>query len=88
LRAWNLTLYLSKFNPKRFAVDAGAMAIFWTILYTPVFLYTSKTFEAALFGLGSSTVLEILFGGVYGRFLDWFRKKFGLVIRSSETKDP
>jgi len=54
------------------------MAIFWTILYTPVFLYTSKTFEAALFGLGSSTVLEILFGGVYGRFLDWFRKKFGI----------
>jgi hypothetical protein len=67
------------FSFKRFAVDAGAMAIFWTILYTPVFLYTSKTLEAAAFGLGSSTVLEILFGGVYGRFLDWFRKKFGII---------
>ena len=64
-------------NSKRFAVDAGEMAIFWTILYTPVFLYTSKTFEAALFWQASSTVLEILFGGVHGRFLDWFRKKFG-----------
>jgi hypothetical protein len=75
----------SSFDPKRFAVDAGAMAIFWTILYTPVFLYTSKTVEAALFGLGSSTVLEILFGGVYGRFLDWFRKKFGIVPKNAQV---
>ncbi|MDA4130332.1 MAG: L-alanine exporter AlaE [Thaumarchaeota archaeon] len=72
------------FSFKRFAVDAGAMAIFWTTLYTPVFLYTSKTLEAALFGLGSSTVLEILFGGVYGRFLDWFRKKFGIIPKMTK----
>jgi hypothetical protein len=70
------------FSPKKFAVDAASMAIFWTILYTPVFLYTSKTIEAALFGLGSSTVLEILFGGVYGRFSDWFRKQFEINPRN------
>jgi hypothetical protein len=58
------------------------MAIFWTILYTPVFLYTPKSIDAALLGLGSSTVLEILFGGVYGRFLDWFRKQFGLIPKN------
>jgi hypothetical protein len=76
-----LTLNLSKqgFSLKRFVVDAGAMAIFWIIPYTPVFLYTSKTLEAVALGLGSSTILEILFGGIYGRFLDWFRKKFGIV---------
>jgi hypothetical protein len=71
-----------KFSPKRFVVDAGAMAIFWTILYSPVFLYTSRTIEVAAFGIGSSTALEILFGGVFGRFLDWFRKKFGIVPQS------
>jgi hypothetical protein len=54
------------------------MAIFWTIVYTPVFLYTSRSIEAALIGLGSSTVLEILLGGVYGKFLDWFRRKLGV----------
>jgi hypothetical protein len=67
------------FDLKRFGIDAVACAIFWTILYTPVFLYTSKTLEAALLGLGSAAVLEILFGGVYGRFLDWFRKKSGVI---------
>jgi hypothetical protein len=54
------------------------MAIFWTVVYTPVFLYTSKSIEAALIGLGSSTVLEITLGGVYGKFLDWFRRKLGV----------
>lgn len=53
------------------------MAIFWTIAYTPVFLYTSRSFEAALFGLASAAALEILLGGVYGRFSDWFRMKLG-----------
>jgi hypothetical protein len=59
------------------------MAIFWTIVYTPVFLYTSKSIEAALIGLGSWTVLETLLGGVYGKFLDWFRGKLG--VRSSAS---
>jgi hypothetical protein len=45
------------------------MGIFWTVVYTPVFLYTSRSIEAALIGLGSSTVLEITLGGVYGKFL-------------------
>lgn len=67
------------FSLKRFLIDAAAMAIFWTIVYTPVFLYTSKSIEAALFGLGSSTVLEILLGGVYGKFLDWFRRRLSFL---------
>jgi len=54
------------------------MAVFWVIVYTPVFLYTSKSIEAALVGLGSSAILEILFGGVYGKFNDWVRKKAGV----------
>ena len=51
------------------------MAIFWVIVYTPVYLYTSKSLDAALVGLGSSAVLEILLGGVYGKFNDWSEKK-------------
>jgi hypothetical protein len=70
--------YISYFVNRKFAVDAISMAIFWVIVYTPVFLYTSKSIEAALVGLGSSAVLEILFGGLYGKFNDWVRKKAGV----------
>ena len=54
------------------------MGIFWTLVYTPVFLYTSRTIEAAALGLAFAAVLEILLGGVYGRFSDWFRTKLGV----------
>jgi len=70
--------YVRYFVNKKFAVDAVTMAVFWVIVYTPVFLYTSKSIEAALIGLGSSAVLEIVFGGVYGKFNDWVRKKAGV----------
>jgi hypothetical protein len=70
--------YIRYFVNRKFAVDAVSMAIFWVIVYTPVFLYTSKSIEAALVGLGSSAILEILFGGVYGKFNDWFRRKTGV----------
>jgi len=71
---------------RRFIADAASMAIFWTIAYTPVFLYTSRSIEAALIGLGSSTVLEILLGGVYGKFLDWFRRKLGVTNQTGTAK--
>jgi hypothetical protein len=74
----NLNPYLNAFANRKFAADAASMAIFWTIVYTPVFLYTSKSVEAAVVGLGSATVLEILLGGVYGKFNDWFRGKAGV----------
>jgi hypothetical protein len=70
--------YIRYFVNRKFAVDAVTMAVFWVIVYTPVFLYTSKSVEAALIGLGSSAVLEIVFGGVYGKFNDWVRKKAGV----------
>jgi hypothetical protein len=74
----NTNKYIKYFANRKFAVDAVSMAIFWVIVYTPVFLYTSKSIEAALVGLGSSAILEILFGGVYGKFNDWLRKKAGV----------
>jgi hypothetical protein len=70
--------YIRYFVNKKFAVDAICMAIFWVIVYTPVYLYTSKSLDAALIGLGSSAILEILLGGVYGKFNDWVRKKVGV----------
>ena len=70
--------YVSYFVNRKFAVDAVSMAIFWVIVYTPVFLYTSKSIDAALIGLGSSALLEVLFGGVYGKFNDWFRRRAGV----------
>ena len=64
---------------RRFAVDAASMAIFWTVVYTPVFLLTSRSLEAAIFGLASAALLEIALGGIYGRFSDWFRARLGVV---------
>ncbi len=63
------------FFNRRFLVDAIATALFWTVVYSPVFLYTSKSLEAAFLGLGFSALLEGLLGGPYGKFLDWFRRK-------------
>lgn len=60
---------------KKFVVDAVAMAIFWTLAYTPVYLFTSKSLDAALIGLAASAILEISLGGVYGKFSDWLRRK-------------
>ncbi len=72
-------------NGKKFFVDSVASAVFWTLVYIPVFAYTSKSVELALVGLGSAALIEILFGGAYGRFLDWFRRAFGIKNTQSET---
>ena len=63
---------------RKFLADAVSMGIFWTVVYTPVFLYTSKSLQAALLGLTSAMALEILLGGIYGKFSDWFRSKLGI----------
>ncbi len=62
---------------KKFVADSLATAIFWTVIYTPIFLITSKSLDLALVGLGSSALVEVVFGGLFGRFLDWFRRGFG-----------
>jgi hypothetical protein len=74
---------MKKVNGKKFVVDSIASAIFWTLVYIPVFVYTSKSIELALVGLGSAALIEILFGGAYGRFLDWFRRAFDIKTSSS-----
>jgi hypothetical protein len=66
---------MSGFNKKKFALDSVACAIFWTLVYIPIFLYTLKSIELALIGLGSAALVEILFGGLYGKFLDLVRKR-------------
>lgn len=70
---------------KKFLIDSVASVVFWTIVYIPVFVYTSKSIELALVGLASAALIEILFGGAYGRFLDWFRSAFGIKNTQSET---
>lgn len=74
---------MKKVDGRKFVIDSVASAIFWTLLYIPVFVYTSKSAELALIGLGSAALIEILLGGVYGRFLDWFRRAFDINTPSS-----
>ncbi len=66
---------LSSVLGRRFLVDAIATALFWTVVYAPIFLYTSKSLDAALIGLASAALLEGILGGPYGKFLDWFRRE-------------
>lgn len=63
------------FLNRRFVADSIGTALFWTVVYAPIFFYTSKSLEAGLIGLASAAVLEGLLGGPYGKFLDWFRRK-------------
>jgi hypothetical protein len=62
---------------KKFIADSIGTAVFWTAVYLPIFLVTSKSLEFALVGLGTSALVEVAFGGVFGRFLDWFRRALG-----------
>jgi hypothetical protein len=59
---------------RRFLMDSVGTAIFWTVVYTPIYLYTSRTLGFALIGLGLAALVEVLMGGIFGRYLDWFRK--------------
>ena len=70
-----MSRHLRVFN-RRFLADTVGTALFWTLVYSPVFLYTSKSLETAFIGLASAALLEGLLGGPYGRFLDWFRRRF------------
>jgi hypothetical protein len=58
---------------RKFVVDSCASAIFWGVVYLPIFIYTSRTVELVAIGLATSTLVEAFFGGFYGKFLDWFR---------------
>ncbi len=69
---------MKRVHGKKFLVDSVASAIFWTLVYLPIFAYTSKSVELMLVGLASAAMIEVIFGGVYGRFLDWFRTTFGI----------
>ncbi len=70
-----MSVKLSSVLGRRFLVDAIATALFWTVVYAPIFLYTSKSLYAALIGLASAALLEGILGGPYGKFLDWFRRE-------------
>ena len=69
---------MKRINVKRFAVDSIACAIFLTIVYVPIFLYTSRSMSLFFVGLGSAAVVEIVFGSLYGKLLDLFRRNVGL----------
>ncbi len=56
------------FLSRKFLADSIATALFWTLVYSPVFFYTSKSLEAALIGLATAELLEGLLGGTYGKF--------------------
>ena len=43
---------MNAFNKRNFAVDSIACAVFWTVAYIRVFLYTSRSIDLALVGLG------------------------------------
>ena len=60
---------------RKFVADSIGTAVFWTAIYAPIYLLTSRSVDYALLGLALSAAVEIAFGGIFGKFLDWFRKE-------------
>lgn len=72
--------YLSpKLIMKKWFVDTIAYFIFWTIISTYIQIFIVKlTWQQYIIGSIVGTIATILFSGLYGRFLDWFRRKFNV----------
>ncbi|HLH85348.1 MAG TPA: hypothetical protein VKU79_00580 [Thermoplasmataceae archaeon] len=60
---------------RKFVADSIGTAVFWTVIYTPIYLLASRSIDYAFLGLALSAVVEVAFGGLFGKFLDWFRKE-------------
>jgi CBS domain-containing protein len=64
---------------KKWFVDTLAYFIFWTIISTIIQIYIVKlTWQQYIIGSTVGTIATLLFSGLYGRFLDWFRRKFNV----------
>lgn len=64
---------------KKWFVDTIAYFIFWTIISTYIQIFiVGLTWQQYIIGSTAGTITTILFSGLYGRFLDWFRRKFNV----------
>ena len=62
---------------KKYIIDSLASIVFWVPLYL-IFNYFVLNLELwqVLATAGFSAIVNFTFGGLFGRFLDWFRKIF------------
>ena len=61
---------------KQYLIDSLATAIFWSAIYIPFNHYVwGLSWEATLGISGTGSLLMFAFGGVFGWFLDKWRKK-------------
>jgi hypothetical protein len=61
---------------RKYVVDSLASIIFWVPLYLIFnFLVLHLEIWQVLVFAGFSAAINFVFGGLFGRFLDWWRKK-------------
>lgn len=73
---------LSNRNRKRrYAIDSLASIAFWVPIYLifNIFVLQLEIWQVLTIA-GFSAIVNVTFGGLFGRFLDWWRKKFDHII--------
>lgn len=73
---------LSNRNRKRrYAIDSLASIVFWVPIYLLFNIFVLQLEIWQLLTLaGFSAIVNVAFGGLFGRFLDWWRKKLDHIL--------
>jgi len=65
---------------KRFILDAVISAVFWDVIWLGAYLIQNLNVLTTLFLVGYGTVANLMFGGLFGRVLDYCRRKVGVHV--------
>lgn len=76
-----------QFGRKKWIVDTMAASIFYTATYLPIYMFLGYP-DWLKIGIGVlyTALGELVLGGFLGRFIDWFRKMFGVDIVSGSVR--
>jgi len=61
---------------RKYVIDSLASSVFWVPIYIMfnTFVLNLEIWQVLVFA-GFSAIVNFTFGGLFGRFLDWWRKK-------------
>lgn len=63
---------------KKFLVDGVSASILWVLIWLVVYVVTGIALDKIVFLLGWVVFLNMVAGGLQGRWMDFFRRKFKL----------
>jgi len=63
---------------RRFTADAVSVVVLWVLIWSAVYAVTGVSADKILPLLAWVVVLNLVAGGFQGRWMDWWRRRFGL----------